>query len=569
MVHFVGAGPGAPDLITLRGVKAIRNADVVIYAGSLVNPELLNETKPGCKVHDSSFLTLKETISLMQEAEQEGKETVRLHTGDPSLYGAVREQMEELEKLGIPYDVTPGVSSCLAAAASLGMEYTLPGITQTLVLTRIDGRTPVPEAESIEKLAGLHASMVFFLSAGQTERLQERLLRGGCPEDTPAAIVKRASWPDEETILCTVGSLHRKAQEHGIRKTALILVGEAVSRHKGSIAETNARSRLYAPDFRTGLRDEASGVRVHIISFTDRGDALAEGLREALRLQDVEADLASGREVPLQEWTNACFKTSHTLFFIGAAGIAVRAIAPLIRDKATDPAVIAADEEGRYWIPILSGHLGGANEMARMAAGLTGGEAVVTTATDVRKRFAVDEFARDNRLSISSLDGAKAFTASLLAGHGVKLIISPEEMEGFHLIPRSIILGVGCRRGKKKEEILDFIYRKLDELGLSPHAVAILATVDAKKEEAGLIESARELMAKLMTFTPGELTEAGKGFEGLASSPRVKEAVGTDNVCEKAALAAGAERLLLYRTAENGITLAVGIAETRLRFNET
>jgi len=247
MVHFVGAGPGAPDLITLRGAALLERADQVIYAGSLVNPALLTRCKANCRILNSARMTLEEVIAAVEEAEAAGRVTVRLHTGDPSLYGAIREQMAELERRAIPYDVTPGVSSFCAAAASLNAEYTLPGLSQSLIITRMAGRTPVPERESVEKLARHGASMALFLSAGMLEELQAALLKGAYAEDTPAAIVYKASWPEEKTLRCTLSTLAETARAAGINKTALVLVGDFLS-------VDFARSRLYAPDFTTGYR---------------------------------------------------------------------------------------------------------------------------------------------------------------------------------------------------------------------------------------------------------------------------------------------------------------------------
>ena len=247
MVHFVGAGSGAPDLITLRGARLLDEADVVIYAGSLVNPELLTLTKPGCEVHDSAKLTLEEVIALVEAAERMGKTTVRLHTGDPSIYGAVREQFDELAKRGIAFDVCPGVSSFCGAAAALRTEYTLPDVSQTVIITRAAGRTPVPERESIRSLAAHGATMVLFLSTALTETLQGELLAGGYAAETPAAIVYKATWPEEKIFRCTVGTLHETAEENGLRKTALIVVG-------GCLGKEYLRSMLYHPDFTTEYR---------------------------------------------------------------------------------------------------------------------------------------------------------------------------------------------------------------------------------------------------------------------------------------------------------------------------
>lgn len=247
MVHFVGAGPGAPDLITLRGAALLERAGQVIYAGSLVNPALLERCRPDCRVLDSARMTLEDVIAAILQTEAQGLETVRLHTGDPSLYGAIREQMDRLDALSIPYDVTPGVSSFSAAAAALGAEYTLPGLSQTLILTRMAGRTPVPAREGAAALAAHGASMVFFLSAGACTRLQEELLGGAYTADTPAAIVYKASWPEETILRCTLGTLAETAARGGITRTALVLVGDF-------LAGGGERSRLYDPDFTTGYR---------------------------------------------------------------------------------------------------------------------------------------------------------------------------------------------------------------------------------------------------------------------------------------------------------------------------
>lgn len=250
MVHFVGAGPGAPDLITLRGKKLLEGADVVIYAGSLVNPALLDDLKAGCAVYNSASMTLEEVISVIEAAENEGKDTVRLHTGDPSLYGAIREQMDLLDAKRIPYENVPGVSSFCGAAAALHAEYTLPGVSQTVILTRLEGRTPVPEKEKMASLAAHGASMAVFLSAGMTETLSRELMEGGYPPETPAAIVYKASWPDEKVVRTTVEELPEAAKKAGIHKTALILVG-------GFLGDRYDRSKLYDPQFSHEFREGA------------------------------------------------------------------------------------------------------------------------------------------------------------------------------------------------------------------------------------------------------------------------------------------------------------------------
>ena len=219
-IHFVGAGSGAADLITLRGKQYLEEADTIIYAGSLVNPQLLDYAKAGCSIYNSAHMTLEEVLEVMRQDVKAEKQVVRLHTGDPCLYGAIREQMDVLDEENIPYDYCPGVSSFCGAASALNLEYTLPNISQSVIITRMAGRTPVPEKESIESFAAHHATMVVFLSTGLLEELSARLIAGGYSADTPAAIVYKATWPDEKKFICTVGTLAQTAKENNITKTA-------------------------------------------------------------------------------------------------------------------------------------------------------------------------------------------------------------------------------------------------------------------------------------------------------------------------------------------------------------
>lgn len=248
MIHFVGAGPGAVDLITVRGAALLEQADVVVYAGSLVNPAHLARTKQGCAIYDSACMTLEQVMDVMLPADREGKTIVRLHTGDPSIYGAIREQMDILDAQGVAYEVCPGVSSFCGAAAALRAEYTLPDVSQTVILSRMAGRTPVPECESIRSLAAHGSTMVLFLSAGMLGRLSAELIAGGYAPETPAAIVYKATWPDEKVIRTTVFGLEQAAKENGINKTALITVG-------GFLGDQYERSKLYDPTFSHGCRE--------------------------------------------------------------------------------------------------------------------------------------------------------------------------------------------------------------------------------------------------------------------------------------------------------------------------
>ncbi|WP_432649930.1 precorrin-4 C(11)-methyltransferase [Huintestinicola sp.] len=247
MVNFVGAGCGAADLITLRGKRLLEEADVVIYAGSLINPELLDYARPGCELHNSAYMTLEQVIEKISEAEKDGKMTVRLHTGDPCLYGAIREQMDCLDRLGIGYEICPGVSSFCGAAAALKAEYTLPAVSQTVIITRMAGRTAVPDRESIASLAAHGSTMVIFLSTGMLPELSAELMRGGYSENTPAAIVYKATHPDEKVCRCTVGTLAETAKKNDIRKTALITVGDF-------LGDDYSLSKLYDKTFSTEYR---------------------------------------------------------------------------------------------------------------------------------------------------------------------------------------------------------------------------------------------------------------------------------------------------------------------------
>ena len=263
MVHFVGAGPGAPDLITQRGAAFLQAADCIIYAGSLVNPALLGLAKPGCAIYNSAEMTLEQVLDVMRRMEAAGKTTVRLHTGDPCLYGAIQEQMDALDARGVDYEVVPGVSSFCGAAAALRQEYTLPGISQSVVITRLSGRTPMPAGEGMRTMAESGSTMVIFLSSGMLAELSAELLAAGRSSDEPAALVYKATWPEERVVRCTVGTLADAGAREGIDRTALVVVGRVLGTrgrlaHNGAQAESYERSKLYDPSFSTGYRKASS-----------------------------------------------------------------------------------------------------------------------------------------------------------------------------------------------------------------------------------------------------------------------------------------------------------------------
>ena len=572
MIYFVGAGSGAADLITVRGMRLLEKADVVVWAGSLVNAELLSYCKPGCEVHDSAKLTLEETNSILQEAERNGKSCVRLHTGDPAIFGAIREQMELLDKAGICYEVVPGVSSMFAAAAALKREFTVPGVSQTVIVSRMEGRTPVPEREKIRSLATHGATMVLFLSSGMIPALVEELLAGGSyTEQTPCAVVYKASWKDEKIVRGHLSDIAQKAADAGISKTALVLVGDF-------LGDDYELSRLYDSHFSTEYRKAAPVAldfeKIAIVCFTERGANLAEKIVAAIphpqrspsahpqtlsstdEMRESSPDAAvqvcrcfGEAHPPLESFCTEQFSCAHggkrvLLVFVGATGIAVRGIAPLVKDKATDPAVLCVDEGGRFMIPVLSGHLGGANEAAKVLAPAVGAVPVVTTATDVRGAWAIDLWAKKHNWKIPDLTVAKEITAAVLSG---KKVLS---------------LGIGCRRGTDSRRLSDFVRSVLTENELDVTLVGCVASIDMKKDERALTDLAAELCVPFVTFTADELNAACAGQTGFSSSDFVREQTGTDCVCERAAACAArnvADWLLVRKTARDGMTVAVGV----------
>lgn len=246
-VYFVGAGPGDPELLTLKGHRLLVAADLVVFAGSLVNPALLAGLK--AESRNSAGLALEEIVALMVSAQRQGRRVVRLHTGDPAIFGAIKEQMAALDRAAVPYEVVPGVSSMAAAAAALRSELTLPEVAQTVIITRQAGRTPVPERESLTSLASHQATMMIFLSVGLIEQVVTELLSGGYPGATPVAVVEKASWPEQRLVRGTLADIAPQVREAGIRKTALIAVGQVLAE-----GELRAASKLYDKEFSHGYR---------------------------------------------------------------------------------------------------------------------------------------------------------------------------------------------------------------------------------------------------------------------------------------------------------------------------
>ena len=619
MVHFVGAGPGACDLITVRGMNRIKEADVIIYAGSLVNPELLSYAKVDCEIYNSAHMTLDAVVAVMREAEAAGKGTVRLHTGDPSVYGAIREQMDLLDEYGIAYDVCPGVSAVFGAAASLACEYTLPDVTQTLILTRAEGKTPVPEKENLRSLAAHRASLVLYLSSGLARKVRQELLLGGYAEDTPVAVVYKATWPEEKIIRTTLAKLPEDMEAAGITKTALIIVSPAL----GSIYE---KSKLYDAAFATEYRGATeitlpAGIRrVLLVTCSVRGYATMQKMAKKLEnisgaeiITKVKCEALP--EVSMRETVKACvdtyFEQVDAIVFVTASGIAVRSVAEHLTHKSKDPAIVCMDECGKHVISLVSGHAGGANALTQMLADVMWATPVITTATDVEGRFSIDDYAREHNLVVTDWVKAKAISAEVLAtgakpvwiedpavtqgeekgaceirkeqkstgidvgkietdgcknevdgcgnridgcengidgcknrvdvkrlqiGSHQVIITSkdvPVDAQTLQLVPRCIVAGVGCKKGTSVDKIEHAVQDAFAKAGLRMEALCAVASIDLKKEEAGLQEFCKTRNVPFETYAAEELQAVPGTY---SASEFVSGVTGVDNVCERSAV---------------------------------
>ncbi len=641
MVHFVSAGPGAVDLITVRGKKLLEEADVVIYAGSLVNPELLKLTKEGCRIYNSAHMDLPDVMDVIRRAENEQKMTVRLHTGDTSVYSTIREQMEELDKTGIRYDVTPGVSAFQAAAASLDAELTLPGISQSVILTRGNGRTKVPEKESLRSFAEHQATMVLYLSSSLASQVQADLLAGGYTADTPVDVVYKASWPEEKIIRSNLAEFPERMEEAKITKTALILVGDVLSQkpaEKGTGEKAGSeavrgvtpknevpRSKLYDPSFSTGMR-KGKIRHVWMVACTRHG---ADKMHELAKIWKAKAEkekkevtfelhvkcrsMAENETKSLRLLTKEAFDESDVMIFFSSTGIAVRSIAPFLKSKMTDPAVLVIDEKGENCIPLVSGHIGGANEYAEEVEEMIGAHAIVTTATDLEHRFSVDVFAKHHDLAILDMEKAKEISARVVEGEKLLLYAddssylkgmnlpkeiveteNPDEADllvttnreriqecirkkkterdgnkaaethqeasdqmtgtGLILVPKIYDLGIGCRRNTPVEQMRQAIDAALKTLNTVPEAIHGVGSIDLKKDEPAFTWIGSKYHLTPVFFTSEELQEVPGDFTG---SDFVKKITGVDNVCERSAVRLSGGRVVMKKTVYKDVTIAV------------
>ncbi|MFI3271028.1 MAG: precorrin-4 C(11)-methyltransferase [Pseudomonadota bacterium] len=653
-VLFVGAGPGAPDLITVRGMHLLQEADVVLYAGSLVNPALLEHCHEHCQCHDSAGMNLAEQVSLMSTAAHAGHNVVRLHTGDPAMYGAINEQMRMLSEHGVAVEIVAGVSSVFAAAAALGCELTSPEVSQSVVLTRTPGRTPMPEGEDAAAFARTGATLVFFLSTGKIDQLMQRLAGqshnacdgGGLSPDTPAAVVYRASWPQQRILRGTISTIAKQVEEAGFGRQALIFVGQA-------LAKNPTNSKLYDGAFSHGYRNalprESFVGRCAVYAFSQKGTDKALEIATALQLpccvySQHHGSAAQSLAFVKQQAQDAQSRNSQLLtikslergdlhhavadawdqfdahIFVGAAGIAVRAIAPLLQNKAIDPAVLNCAESGAHIVSLCSGHLGGANRLARRVARITGGQAVISTATDGRNLPAFDEIAAAEKARIVNAHALRLCNAALLeektvhfygpravydANFALPTIIymdaqlcsehandNVEKLQAADIptilwditsvtpwltdhknsaaltsllaLPhvlvveaKSFVLGIGCRRGADSAAMRDRVENFLASHGLRLDHVARLATCDVKADEYAIVSMSQTTEIPVDFYTAAELS----AVPVPTPSDRVASKIGTPSVCEAAALlSAGypqAQRLFATKQTYPDMTLAL------------
>ena len=575
LVEFVGAGPGAEDLITVRGLRALEQADLVVYAGSLVNPAHLKACKADCTCLDSASMNLGEQIEAMSDAALAGKRVVRLHTGDPAMYGAINEQIRGLAQKGVAASIIPGVSSVFAAAAALGCELTSPDVSQSVVLTRTPGRTPMPQGEDAAAFARTGAMLVFFLSTGKVGELMRHLMeQGGLAEDTPAAIVYRASWPDERILRGTVGDIARQAEEAGLGRQALVIVGRA-------LGANGTASRLYDADFSHGYRNrlvsEDFDGRCALYAFTDKGLTRAREIAAGLGLPTVLHSTRSSNaegivHIPVQDFDSrlaANWAQFDAHIFIGATGIPFRKAAPLLRDKNIDPAVLACPESGSHVIALTSGHFGGTNRLARRIARITGGQAVIGSPADVNSLPAFDEAAAQEHARILNPEAVRALNAALLDGKPIAFcgtraaferhfastgqiafFENPQEVTCGHALlwdsentlpegvlhldvtSRAFVLGVGCRHGVKPQDLRLVAERYLSEFGLNAENIASIATCTVKEDEPAILGLGEAWQVPVAFHSAEELDAVPVS----APSEKVREKVGTASVCEAACL---------------------------------
>lgn len=575
LVQIIGAGPGAEDLITVRGAKALQEADFVLYAGSLVNPAVLKYCREDCLIMDSSSMNLEEQITHMANHAKQNKKTVRLHTGDPSVFGAINEQIRRLKALDIDVQIIPGVSSVFGAAAELGLELTAPEISQSVVLTRTAGRTPMPESESPANFAKTGATLVFFLSTGKIKELTEELRQqGGLPPDTPAAVVYRATWPEQKILKGTLETISELTEKEGFGRQALIFVGKALN-----AAEQTQNSKLYQGEFSHGYRNSLPQEIFHgscaVYAFSRQGLAKAKEIIQGLHLPcTLYSVYEDEKAFPIKHGKiQECVQNNWTAYdahiFIGAAGIAVRSIAPCLTEKYLDPAVVSCTDTGNYVISLASGHLGGANRLARKIARITGGQACISTATDSRSLTGIDEIAMLEQARILNPQAIKNVNSALLhnkpaafcgnADIFAKYLQNtsvflcgtadkkpqncpciywdniPESFDpqkDLCIDTKAFILGIGCKKNTAPDLVRTSLAEFLGSYGLTEKHLAGISSCTAKNSEAAILELANALSIPLTFFSQEELDRVPTPNP----SDTVNQKIGTKSVAEASCL---------------------------------
>jgi precorrin-4 C11-methyltransferase len=637
-VYIVGAGPGDPDLLTLKAAQVIGKADLIIYADSLVMEEVAHLAQPGAEIVASAELTLEKILEKMVNAAKAGLTVARVHSGDPSLYGALYEQLSVLDDAGIEYEIIPGVSAVFAAAARLGVELTVPEVAQTIILTRLSGRaSPVPQAENLRSLASHQTSLAIYLSITRCREVVQELLEGGYSPNTPTAVLYRVNWPDEQVIVCELHELADKVARAGFSRQSLVLVGEALAPALKRGRAGQLRSRLYHPAhshvFRKGettvapvselntvptstpeLLPKTQAAGLAIVSLTKQGTALAAKLEPNLSqnsakpievfapVRFAEASMQAYKGKPL-ELVRELFSSRTNLILIMPLAVAIRAVGALAQDKHSDPGIVVLDEAGRFAISMLGGHVGGANRLATQVAALTGGQAVITTASDIQNLPALDLLGQEwgwqianpahlTAASAASVNGelvgvwqetgqvelwsrweaanlqhspapepltATEFKAALVITYRQPAVFQAalqEKAVFYH--PPSLVLGVGCRRGVSSAKIEQTIQAVLAEYGLAFAAIESLASVDLKRDEEGLLEFADKYKFPLKFYSAEALNqvEATK----LLSISAAQRLLGVQGVAEPAALlASGATSLLVAKVSDQDVTVAVAV----------
>ncbi len=616
-VTFVGAGPGAADLITVRGLHFLQTAHIVLYAGSLVNTVHLQACPEDSEHFDTASMNLEEQVQVMVKASKAGKNVVRLHTGDPAMYGAINEQIKGLAIHGVHAHIVPGVSSVFAAAAALGTELTCPDVSQSVVLTRTPGRTPMPKNEKATTFAKTGATLVFFLSTGKIHELMQSLIQeGDVKPQTPAALVYRVSWPDECIIRSTVAELAQKCEEAGIGRQALILVGEA-------LRQQDTASLLYDKSFSHGYRNALANEQFEgacaLYAFTEKGLARAEEIAAGLGLPTkiyttyAHADAKTAVHKNIQYITSQDFDSNlsnqwHNFaahIFVGATGIAVRKVAPLLQHKSIDPAVIACPESGAHCISLTSGHLGGANRLSRRIARITGGQAVISTATDGQNMLAFDELAARHKARILNIDAIKPLNMALLHQNDIAFcgsrslydahyaelahvhfvekiedidtkyavfwntekdcdfqslpVKNKEDVTCLKICAQTFVLGMGCRKNMDVDIFEANMQEFLQKTQLSPKNIACFATCDVKSEEKAILRLSEKWNIPVEFHAATTLSV----IPVPNPSNAVQEKIGTPSVCEAAALLSAGHgntakpSLFVQKTSFDAMTLAV------------